>query len=1433
MPSIPDPRSSSPFHALLVARPLLVLSLGLLVSPAQAQQVPRTLFDGKSLAGWEALEADARWWNVADAAITGGSLTEDVPHNTFLATTGSFHNFDLRLKIRILGNGGFINSGIQIRSVRAEVGSEMVGYQVDVGDGWWGKLYDESRRNRVLSQAADLAAVERAVRADDWNDYRIRAEGPRIRSWINGVPALDYTEPEADVPFDGHIGIQVHGGGKVRVEVKDVTIEELPPTTGALTWRAFEKARSVSSQGTAPLLSPEEELAGFRVADGFEVELVASDPAMDKVVDIAFDDAGRMWAITAVEYPIDGNESPEAAELYARGGRDQVLVFDEPWGPGPHTPRVFADGLVIPMALLPEGDSVLVGQGPHILRLHDADGDGRADRREVVLTGFGIQDSHLLPHRFVRAPGGWIYTAQGAFNSSEVRTRSGEVVTFDKCKVGRFQADGSRFEVVGVGLNNIWGFVIDRRGDKWIQEANDLGYPVVPFEHGASYPGIGDHRFHAYSPWRPPLAEFRMGGTGLSGLALSESRGGFPAPWDRRFVVANPILSALQSVDAARSSSDPNEVTLKRGPDLLTSADENFRPVAIHFGPDDCLYVVDWYNPIISHNEVPRDHPDRDKTRSRIWRIRHESQPRRRPLDVAAAVTADLVALLDADSPVIARAAWHQIALRRAVQLEGELVALAANASARVGARVLSLWSLDDLGLASVELARGLLDDGEPALRREGVRLLGVLEPGPAELARLLAPLELERDPRVRVAAIRALGASRELDAAAAGLLLRMARASRDEPTVRLSSRNEEAKSGLAGEIAFERSLVRSILERQREALAAALYGAPGLDARTRRFAALCLGGADGADLLALDLAEAGLTPTQEELGLLAEHADEIGVEIAIRIWLSRRATRTTVLRMLLDTAGRWDVASLAPHVVTGAHGLLLDGEPTRDDQTLVLRLAETLRLAELEDDVVAILDDGYPDPPACLRALVELGSRNAELYFELANASLPGDASRRLAAGALAGVPGEVSFELLLELWPSLGASARRAALEALLTREESARRLVAAVSEDAIEMELLDGATLARLEHHLGDDPALAELRRAAARNERPVLRLSGDTGDYAATQLSLEGPFTVEAWVFLEGQISNADGLLCAPGLFDFNFHDARARLWAGPGAGDVIIAARTIEPETWTHVALTRDADGALTLYVNGVLDGVSSRPLPAAFNGLDVGRTIPGAGTNGRISELRVWSVERSAEEVGGAFRSALSPGGDTPGLVLVLPGDEVELSGAARIEGALDTPPILSAEEARAEAARFATYRALAETPGDFDRGRALFAENCAACHRVGGEGVSIGPVLDGVGSKGTEGLLRSILTPNEGVESGYRTLLVQTLEGELLSGFLASEDADSILLRRKDRQDLRIPRAEIESARMDPLSLMPEGLLEALAPDEVTDLMTYLKSLR
>ena len=219
------------------AAPFSVLSLeaqeakadSKLTSPSEADEGFTSLFDGKSLAGWATIESDKRWWKARDGMILGGSedLSERIPHNTFLATEKEYGDFELRLKIRLIGTEGFVNSGIQFRSQRDPKSPEMIGYQADIGPGWWGKLYDESRRNRVLAEPADNEAVAKAVEAGQWVDYRIVAQGKHLQAWINGVPAFDYIEQDDQIAKHGSIAIQVHGDGKSRVEVKEISIRQL------------------------------------------------------------------------------------------------------------------------------------------------------------------------------------------------------------------------------------------------------------------------------------------------------------------------------------------------------------------------------------------------------------------------------------------------------------------------------------------------------------------------------------------------------------------------------------------------------------------------------------------------------------------------------------------------------------------------------------------------------------------------------------------------------------------------------------------------------------------------------------------------------------------------------------------------------------------------------------------------------------------------------------------------------------------------------------------------------------------------------------------------------------------------------------------------------------------------------------------------------
>jgi hypothetical protein len=185
---------------------------------------PVSLFDGKTLNGWEG--ETEKTWRVEDGAIVGGSLETTVPRNEFLCTTKTYGDFELKAKFKLLGDKDKANAGIQFRTKRIPKHHEVIGYQADVGQDYWGALYDESRRAKILA-GPTKEMREKIVKFDDWNDYTIRCEGPHIQLWLNGTKTVDYTEQDEKIERTGIIGLQIHGGAKAKVYYKDITIVEL------------------------------------------------------------------------------------------------------------------------------------------------------------------------------------------------------------------------------------------------------------------------------------------------------------------------------------------------------------------------------------------------------------------------------------------------------------------------------------------------------------------------------------------------------------------------------------------------------------------------------------------------------------------------------------------------------------------------------------------------------------------------------------------------------------------------------------------------------------------------------------------------------------------------------------------------------------------------------------------------------------------------------------------------------------------------------------------------------------------------------------------------------------------------------------------------------------------------------------------------------
>jgi hypothetical protein len=206
--------------------PLIVLSAWLSHHPATGQKPgdakPVAIFDGKTFAGWE---GNLTIFRIENGAIVGGSMKDKIARNEFLCTTRDYGDFELRIKVKLLG-GDTANAGVQFRTKRIPNNHEVSGYQADMGTGWWGALYDESRRKKVL-KGPDQARMKEVIKPGNWNDYVIRAEGKHLQLSINGFQTVDYVEEDPAVETRGLICPQIHAGPPSEAWYTDIQIVDL------------------------------------------------------------------------------------------------------------------------------------------------------------------------------------------------------------------------------------------------------------------------------------------------------------------------------------------------------------------------------------------------------------------------------------------------------------------------------------------------------------------------------------------------------------------------------------------------------------------------------------------------------------------------------------------------------------------------------------------------------------------------------------------------------------------------------------------------------------------------------------------------------------------------------------------------------------------------------------------------------------------------------------------------------------------------------------------------------------------------------------------------------------------------------------------------------------------------------------------------------
>ncbi|MEQ1852127.1 MAG: PVC-type heme-binding CxxCH protein, partial [Chthoniobacteraceae bacterium] len=495
-------------------------------------------------------------------------------------------------------------------------------------------------------------------------------------------------------------------------------------------------------------LTPEQERAAFHLPPGFEIQLVANEPDLRKPMNMLWDALGRLWITESREYPFPVKDGSP--------GRDTVRIFSD-FAPDGRARKVevFADGLNIPIGLYPfrtdeKHWKCIVWSIPNIWLMEDTDGDGRADKREVLFGPLGWErDTHGNLASFRRGDDGWLHGTHGFNNESTLRGRDGSELRLQSGNTWRVRLDGSRVEGWTWGQVNPFGLCRDNRGNLFSADCHSS--PIYQLLRGGWYPSFG--KPHDGLGFAPQTITHSHGSTAIC-APIYICDPGWPAEFQDHMFVGNVQTSRLNrdAIEWHGSSSKGREL-----PDFLTCDDPWFRPVDLSWGPDGALYIADFYNRIIGHYEVPLTHPGRDRERGRIWRVVYRGGADDAVRETALpSGTEGLVKELASTNPTRRSLALNDLCDRigaDAVPAIRAAFAAPANAFQKANA----VWALLRLGALDDATLLAALRDRDPLVRIHAAKA------GAAVAGALRAALS-DADPFVRRAAADGLAAHPALE---------------------------------------------------------------------------------------------------------------------------------------------------------------------------------------------------------------------------------------------------------------------------------------------------------------------------------------------------------------------------------------------------------------------------------------------------------------------------------------------------------------------------------------------------------------------------------------------------------------------------------------------------------------------------------------------
>jgi len=546
---------------------------------------------------------------------------------------------------------------------------------------------------------------------------------------------------------------------------------------------------------------PADELSKLVIHPDFKASLVASEPVINKAIAMNWDPKGRLWVAETPEYPngrrgmkpeLAGNEWKDHGGLVAQAGKqdrpahDKISILIDTNGDGVADKKeVFYEGLELVTGFVFYKDGVIVTQAPDILWIRDTNGDGKADKVEVLYHGLGTFDTHAVINNPRWGMDGWIYATHGYSSSKDVTNGDG-TKHFGNIGSGviRFKPDGSAIEQYSSKGGNTWGLSVTWDDEiMWTQPTSgDLLMQTILPESQLAKGKVGDTpSFKIIEPSIEtyPLMTWEQQAyrqidwvghfTAAAGCAIYDG-GTWPAKWNGSYFTTEPTINIVHQsfLKPDGISFSFEKETGREKTEFIVSKDMWFRPVEARVGPDGGLYIIDFYNQAVIHNDTrgPAHNgvnaavrPDRDHYFSRLWRLDNkEAKPLPVP-DLSKAGAAQLVeALSSPNQPLRMTAARLLVEHNEGADL---LPTVAKDAAKPAPARIQALWILEREGKMTPQILTAAVKDGDEAVSRNALKIAGQDATLAPEVAPAIAQKLNDQNERTRLAAIVAIGSAK------------------------------------------------------------------------------------------------------------------------------------------------------------------------------------------------------------------------------------------------------------------------------------------------------------------------------------------------------------------------------------------------------------------------------------------------------------------------------------------------------------------------------------------------------------------------------------------------------------------------------------------------------------------------------------------------